>query len=76
MTLPEERTRAVIWTREFLAQLMLPPSAGGIAGVRREIREHARRLLRHYPAWFHLGRVDAFDPKTAADIAATEDGMP
>lgn len=76
MTLPNERTRAVIAAREFLTQLMLPPSSGGIAGVRREIRERARRLLRHYPSWFDLGRADAFDPKTAAELAATQEDIP
>lgn len=70
MTLPHERTRAVIAAREFLTQLMLPPSAGGIAGVRREIREHARRLLRHYPAWFEVAHPDSFDAKAAEDMAA------
>ena len=25
----------------------------------------ARRLLRHYPAWFDLGRADAFDADAA-----------
>lgn len=48
MTLPNERTRAVISTREFLVRLTSPYN-GGIKGVKREVREEARRLLRHYP---------------------------
>jgi hypothetical protein len=49
MTLPEERSRAVAATREFLVRLSSPYVEGGIKGIRREIRAEALRLLRHYP---------------------------
>jgi hypothetical protein len=43
MTMPSERTRAIIQTREFLVDLsrnkILPEA----------VRTEARRLLRHYP---------------------------
>ncbi|WP_280326569.1 BPSL0761 family protein [Pseudomonas sp. BN102] len=44
MTMPRERTRSIIQTREFLVDLSsnqeLPEA----------VRNEARRLLRHYPA--------------------------
>ncbi|WP_151638728.1 BPSL0761 family protein [Noviherbaspirillum aerium] len=46
MTTPEERTRAVVDTREFLDCLTCPVRTPGIP---HEIRDQARRLLRHYP---------------------------
>lgn len=46
MTTPEERTRAVVDTREFLESLTCSISNPGMP---QEIREQARRLLRHYP---------------------------
>jgi hypothetical protein len=44
MTIPEERTRAVIQTRAFLRALR------DDSKLRSAIREEARRLLRHYPS--------------------------
>lgn len=46
MTIPSERTRAVINTHKFLLQLLNPKET---PRVPREIRKMARRLLRHYP---------------------------
>ncbi len=46
MTTPDERTRAVLHTRDFLEALVSPD---GQPGVPAEVREEARRLLRHYP---------------------------
>lgn len=43
MTMPSERTRAVIQTREFLQILVAAEE------VPEHIKEEARRLLRHYP---------------------------
>lgn len=47
MTLPSERTRAVLWTRQFLQELLDPSKS---PGVPRTVREQARMLLRHYPS--------------------------
>jgi len=68
MTLPNERTRAVMNVREFLLRLS-SPYGGGIKGIRKEVREEARRLLKHYPARYDLHHVakacpDVFDVKT------------
>jgi hypothetical protein len=46
MTTPDERTRAVQHTRDFLQELM---DSGRTPGVPDAVREQARRLLRHYP---------------------------
>lgn len=43
MTLPVERTRAVLGTREFLQMLI------SSASVPQEVRQRAATLLRHYP---------------------------
>ena len=52
MTLPEQSDRAVAATREFLVRLSSPFVEDGIKGIRREVREEALALLRHYPfAW-------------------------
>lgn len=46
MTVPYERTRALIETRELLKRLLVP---GETPRVPRWLREAARVLLRHYP---------------------------
>lgn len=46
MTMPDERTRAVVHTAEFLRDLTMPSVT---PDVPRAVREEARRLLRHYP---------------------------
>lgn len=44
MTMPHERTRAVIHTREFLVELSLN------AELPEAVRTGAKHLLRHYPS--------------------------
>lgn len=68
MTLPNERTQAVMQTSEFLRRLASPYN-GGIKGVKKEVREVARQLLRHYPRPYDLHHVakqcpDVFDVRT------------
>jgi len=53
MTLPYERHRAVINTREFLVQLC----CGEIKRIPAEVRDQARRLLRHYPSPIDLDQA-------------------
>jgi hypothetical protein len=72
MTLPSERTAAVIRTQRFLLRLALSHCDGGIKGIRSEVREEARGLLRHYPHWFDLGRKDAFCSDAAGRLAEDE----
>ena len=71
MTIPRERTAAVIRAREFLHRLA-SPLGGGLKRIPREVREEARRVLRHYPAWFDLGRADAFDADAARQEGSRE----
>lgn len=46
MTLPDERTNAVLYTREFLLSLLDPKKT---PKVPRKIRKQALSLLKHYP---------------------------
>jgi hypothetical protein len=46
VTLPVERTRAVLWTRKFLFDLLDPRKT---PRVPRSVRRTAASLLRHYP---------------------------
>jgi hypothetical protein len=72
MTLPYERTRAVLSTQDFLLRLASPYN-GGSKGIPKPVREEARRLLRHYPHWFDLGRADAFDTEAASRIGIQDE---
>lgn len=51
MTLPVERTNAVLWTHDFLVELLDPKAT---PRVPKSIRDQARRLLRHYPSPFEM----------------------
>ncbi|MAD01943.1 BPSL0761 family protein [Halopseudomonas pachastrellae] len=55
MTLPHERTRAIVETEKFLKELSRD------SGLPHELRAHAKALLRHYPSAsqvFALGRLE------------------
>ena len=54
MTLPYERTRAVLLTQEFLIELLDPKKTPRIP---KHIRQQARSLLRHYPNPFEMEMV-------------------
>ena len=59
MTLPIERTRAVLNTEKFLLKLCIPKESPGIP---KAIREEARSLLRHYPMKYHMRFIaDSFE---------------
>lgn len=51
MTMPDERTRAILQTKDFLVELL---SAEQTPGVPATVRREARRLLRHYPGLMEL----------------------
>lgn len=51
MTLPAERTRAIIYTKQFLEQLLVPRLTPNVPD---SVRATARGLLRHYPATAEL----------------------
>jgi hypothetical protein len=60
MTLPYERTRSVVSTREFLLDLMNPKVTPRLP---RYIRDTARSLLRHYPNNFEMEIVSEREDK-------------
>lgn len=60
MTMPNERTRAVIRAREFLTKLC-SPYGGGYKRIPKDVREMARRVLRHFPHPGELGCAESFD---------------
>ena len=51
MTVPRERTNAVIFTEKFLKDLLDPKVT---PRVPRAIRQRALSLLRHYPSQYHM----------------------
>ncbi len=48
MTIPYERTRAILETKAFLLKLV---DTKRLPRVPKSVREHARTLLRHYPSY-------------------------
>lgn len=73
MTLPYERTRAVLNVREFLIRLSSPYNPNGIKGIKKEVREEARRLMRHFPGRWEMMRAgevlpDVFSAEATDDI--------
>jgi hypothetical protein len=51
MTIPSERTRAVLYTQDFLKDLLDPTKT---PRVPKEIRRRAHSLLRHYPSDYDM----------------------
>lgn len=69
MTLPNERTRAVIAAQEFLTRLVSPYNKNGIKKIPRAVRDEALRVLRHFPRPYDLHAAakaapDVFDEQT------------
>lgn len=56
MTIPSERTRAVLYTQDFLMDLLDPKKT---PRVPKEIRRRASALLRHYPSDYDMEMVVA-----------------
>lgn len=72
MTMPYERSRAVIQTADFLLKLA-SPYGGGYKRVPTEVRMAARRLLRHYPRVYDLHAAakaapEIFDVQAGYDL--------
>jgi hypothetical protein len=60
MTLPSERTQAVLRTERFLIDLCDPKK---YPRVPKAVREEASRLLRHYPSQYNMKYIEeSFDP--------------
>lgn len=54
MTIPVERTNAVISTQKFLLELLDPKKT---PRVPRSVRRQALHLLRHYPTEFDMNMI-------------------
>lgn len=61
MTIPTERTRSVLNTRQFLLDLLDPKKT---PRVPMRIRERAYWCLRHYPDTYHLTRAAIVLPES------------
>jgi hypothetical protein len=73
MTLPYERARAVLAADEFLRRLASPYVANGLKKIPKDVRDEARRLLRHYPHPYELHAAakaapDVFDVQAGYDL--------
>lgn len=60
MTLPDERYRAVMMTADFL--LKLAGDRNTYPRVPKKVRDQAAALLRHYPTYYDLKRIEAAAP--------------
>ena len=65
MTLPYERTRAVVQTEEFLKNLINPKKT---PRVPKEVRKQAGFLLRHYPNSIDMEIISKREDKNDATI--------
>jgi len=61
MTIPSERTRAVLATYEFMRDLLNPKAT---PRVPRAIRNRALRCLRHYPGRYEFFRLAKVLPES------------
>lgn len=64
MTLPDERYRAIKWTEQFLQDLC---DYKQTPKVPKSVREHASRLLRHYPNSWDLKRLEQAAPEVVCE---------
>jgi hypothetical protein len=65
MTLPIERTNAVLRVERFLMDLRDPKK---YPRVPKSVREEASRLLRHYPSKYNMKYIaDSFEPLEELD---------
>lgn len=60
MTLPNERTRAVVAAREFLRDLL---NSSRTPRVPKAVRERARSVLRHFPWDMHIDEAAELLPE-------------
>jgi hypothetical protein len=60
MTMPHERTRAVIHTRQFLIELSRDQT------LPNHVREGARHMLRHYPSDYEILSVGKAEERFAS----------
>lgn len=61
MTLPDERYRAVLYTKKFLQDILITPR------VPKAIKDGARSCLRHYPDTWEMQQVANASPHIFAE---------
>lgn len=76
MTLPCQRTRAVLHARDFLLRLSSPYAPDGLKGIPAAVRQEARGVLRHFPTAFDVVQRDAFDERVVEDWFRSKNGPP
>lgn len=65
MTMPSERTQAVLRVEKFLLDLRNPKK---YPRVPKSVREEASRLLKHYPSQFDMMYIEeSFEPLEKID---------
>lgn len=69
MTIPDERSRAVKYAREFLRDLL---DSGITPRVPRSVREQARRVLKHFPSDLDVNRANERVPETFGKLSYGE----
>jgi hypothetical protein len=67
LTLPYERTRAIVETEKFLKELSRD------SGLPQELRAHAKALLRHYPSAAQVLSLGRLEEALMDDSPETED---
>ena len=73
MTMPDERTRAILQTKDFLVDLL---SAEQTPGVPETVRREARRLLRHFPGLMELHLAHLALPVVFGDVSPCNPAIP
>lgn len=69
MTMPSERYRAVVNTREFLIRLATPSDTPRVPSG---LRQEARSLLRHYPGTLDMEEAASGAPSVFAGVTARQ----
>jgi hypothetical protein len=70
MTIPSERTRAIIQTKGFLEELINPRLTPDVPDA---IRNHARALLRHYPLGWEIHLAHQVLPEWFGPVQTRQD---
>lgn len=72
MTLPYQRSRAVMSVREFLLNLASPYGPTGIKRIPKAVRQEARALLKHFPTAWDMSNAADKMPELFSKRAASE----
>ena len=62
MTMPDERTRALLFAYQLLKDLRDPAKTPGVSD---DIRDRAKHVLRHYPQQYEIQAIAEHDARGA-----------